>query len=134
MVSCGDDNGSDGDDDGCALSAVLMNAVEGVAKGDDEATLFLAFAEREGVAEWIDEDGHQKLRVNAERVADEKAWAQWKTTYFIGDGAAEETVERMLKEFVGDAEKMKVYQRMTRHIPRYAVLRRPGEDTLVLEE
>ena len=121
---------------GCLLSGVMFHFVEGIVREDPYSLTMIAFLEKEGLIEWT-QSGNKKDVVNVvhgeeiKRWTEVTEWTTWREQYF-GGKEAEEKIQRLKDDFEGNKEAQKRYARITRHISKYAVLHRPGEDTFVL--
>jgi len=123
---------------GCLLSGVMFHIIEGIVREDSYSLTLIALLEKEGLIEWTQSATKKKDIVNVvhgeemKRWTEEREWKQWREGYFGSDGA-EETLTALQREFEADETVQKRYARITRHISKYAVLQRPGEDTFVLQ-
>ena len=141
LIECvADDKGAgsgSGSGYACVLSAVMLNVIEGFARDNPFSLALLAFLQNEGLIAWEKKGGSGKDVMNVmdggnglEALRDETRWQDWNEKYFGNAGNA--PVEELKNGLLADRDMMKLYKRLIRHVPRYSVVRRPGEDTFVL--
>lgn len=122
---------------GCLLSGVMFHIIEGIVREDPYSLTVVAVLEKEGLIEWTQNDNKKDV-VNVvhgesiKRWTEQSEWTAWRELYFVGEGVGQR-VEALKLDFESDKNVRKRYARITRHISKYAVLRRPGEDTFVLQ-
>ena len=138
MVQCAASSEGEEERYGCLLSGVMFNIVEGIVRENPYSLALIAFLEKEGLVEWTQSATKKKDVVHVahgkemERWTDGAEWSAWRERYFESEGAAER-VATLQRDFESNKDVQKRYARITRHISKYAVLQRPGEDTFVLQ-
>eukprot|EP00485_Elphidium_margaritaceum_P017019 CAMPEP_0202730196 /NCGR_PEP_ID=MMETSP1385-20130828/186516_1 /ASSEMBLY_ACC=CAM_ASM_000861 /TAXON_ID=933848 /ORGANISM="Elphidium margaritaceum" /LENGTH=798 /DNA_ID=CAMNT_0049396469 /DNA_START=20 /DNA_END=2417 /DNA_ORIENTATION=+ len=123
---------------GCLLSGVMYHVLEGFNRDDRSSLLFLAMLEEESLLTWHkkEDNGKDVMRiVNVSQLQEKlqttpKIWNEWQRKYFNGN--VEHAVNELLDVWMKDTDKMKIYKRCIRHVSKYSVVRRPGEDTFAL--
>ena len=140
LIECVDAAVDDNDENayGCILSGVMFNVIEGFSRDNPFSLALIAFLQKEGLIKWDkkSENGKDVMNVmhggkDLSVLRDENLWSKWKEKYF-GKGDDDSVVQELKNELIGDENMMKIYKRIIRHVPKYSVVRRPGEDTFVL--
>eukprot|EP01084_Bolivina_argentea_P046327 85313_1 len=127
------------DDYGCVLSALFYNIIQAFNRNNQNSLLFIAFLQNEKIIKWEKKENSNKDVINVmnegndiNKLNDEILWNEWKNKYFNSD-VDQQIIENMKNEFINNNDLIKLYKKSIRHVAKYSVLRRPGEDTFVLE-
>ena len=142
FIGCIDDDDKKNNDEnkyGCLLSGVMYNIIEGINRNNQYSLLFLAVLKNEGLVEWIKKPENNKDVMSimdngkdvGKRLKDKTYWNELKGKYFDNDGN-DDKLDEILKQFVNNKDEIKLYKRAIRHVTKYSIVRRPGEDTFVL--
>lgn len=145
-----DDDIVSDDEKACVLSTILYNVIDGLVRDDFNALVFLSFLHEYEILSWSAIENTDKVGVGVEKgkgkkylkvnfevkytlIVDEFQWREWKDLFFNFDSVESQRNLEKLKEKIFDEENVELYAEMVKYVPKYSVLRRPGEDTFQMK-